>query len=553
MAAHPGAALAIRQDRAVLAQDFDIAYAGKALAQVRAAVEGNGLDPAQVLLGTVDGSLLIFQGRIRFRLVLKTTESDTAPLKLASGEQSQTVRSRGDLESEIRTYTTRLMEDPGIGARLTGVLMERTDKGFGLGGSEIPTGLPARHFVIQETCPTCRGGMKVACGRCHATGRLPCPNCRGTKMAMCPACKARKYKDTPQGKVPCPVCHARGQVTCRPCKATGTMPCGTCHTTGKVSCTVCAGTGHKTHRTTVEVMMAANSDFDISGLPAPAARIIEKIGGKFMAQGHAVLEAGAVQPDGEKGAYVIPCTFRLPYAEVGLAFPGHKYQAVVFGEKARIVDMPPFLDRMLGGAVRRLQEAARGGSAYGALKQAAQAKAIRVAIVAAAQYTEPKAVAELRRVYPVGLSALAAQKIIHLLAVSLNRVTLGPALIGMTGGLVAAGALYATLFSPGVRAALASAFPGSGMTAADLLTFVAGGFLTVLGGAFNARRAVRAILGRESGQSDGARKLVVRRLWITVGGWVLSAAVFVGVAFAMFNGAESVPGWFAALRGVLGI
>lgn len=550
MATHPGGALAARQDHRVLAQDFDIAYAGKALAQVRAAVEGNGIDPAQVLLGTVDGSTLKFTGRIRFRLVMKTTESDSPPLKLATGEQAQTVRSQGDLESEIRTYTTRLMEDPGIGARLTNVLMARTDKGFGLGGSEIPTELPARHFIIQETCPTCKGGMKVACGRCHATGRLPCLNCKGTRMAMCPACKGRKSKDTPQGKVPCPVCHARGQVTCRPCKATGSMPCGTCHTTGKTTCTACAGTGHKTRRTTVEVLMAANSDFDVSSLPAPAARIIEKMGGKFMSQGHAVLETGAVQAGEDKGAYVIPCTFNLSYAEIGLVFPGHKYQAIVFGEKARIVDMPPFLDRLLGSSIRRLEEAAKGGSAYGALKQAARAKAIRAAIVAAAQYPESKAVVELRRVYPVGLSAMAAQKIVRLITGSLNRVTLGPALIGMLGGLVVAAGLYGLLFSSGVRAALPA---GSAGAALDLLAFVAGGFMTVLGGAFNARRAVRAILGGEDGQSRGAQKLVVRRMWITLSGWVLSAVVFVVLAKLSFDGAAVVPAWFQSLRAGLGI
>lgn len=554
MGAYPGVASDLKQDQVVLPQDFDIAYARKALAQIRSAVEGNGIDPAHVLLGTVDGKILEFQGALHFRLVVKASESHSPSPKMASGEQLQTVRSRGELDTEIRAYTSKTLDDPGIGGRLAAAILARADKGFGLGGSEIPSGLPVRHFVIQEPCPTCKGAAKTACPHCHASGRLPCPTCNGTKMAVCYACKGRKTKDTPNGKVPCPICHGHGRITCKPCKATGTIPCGTCQTTGKVVCSTCAGSGHKTHRTTIEIMAVANSDFDTASLPSRAVQIIEKMGGKFMAQGHATLETQPVRPDGEKGAFILPCTFSLPYADIGIVFPGQKCRAVVFGQRARIVDAPPFLDRLLIGPVRKLQSAARGGNAYGALRQAARAKAIRTAIIAAAQHSESKAVLELRRAYPVGLSAMAAQKIIALINKSLNRVTAVPALIGMGGGLIAAAGLYALNFSEAFRAALSSHLGHSmAMNAFDLFILLCGGFLATMAGSLNARRAVRSILGGES--ASGANRLVVRRLWITLSGWLLSAGIFVVLARLFFDGAESnpAPAWFRMVSGFLGI
>lgn len=556
MGAYPEAVFSVKQDQTVLPQDFDIAYARKALAQIRAAVDGNGIDPAQVLLGTVDGKILEFQGSVHFRMIVKTSESDAPPLKMAPGEQLQTVRSRGELDTEIRAYTSKTFDDPGTGSRLAAAILARADKGFGLGGSEIPSGIPVRHFVIQEPCPTCKGSTKTVCAPCHATGRLPCPTCKGTKMAVCYMCKGSKTKDMPNGKVPCHICHGHGRIICKPCKATGTIPCGTCQTTGKIACRSCAGTGHKTHRTSVEIMAAANSDFDTGSLPTRAAQIIEKMGGKFMAQGHATLEAQPVRPNGEKGAFLIPCAFRLPYADIGIVLPGQKCRAVVFGEKARIVDVPPFLDRLLIGPVQKLQSAARSGNAYGALRQSARAKAIRTAIFVAAQHSESKAVLELRRAYPVGLSAMAAQKIIALINKSLNRVTAVPALVGMGAGLIVAAGLYALAFSEGFRAALAPHLNSSmAVASVDFLMFALGGLLTAMAGSLNARRAVRSILGKENEAGSGTGRLVVRRLWITASGWILSIGIFVALACLFFDGAETnpTPAWLVFLRGTLGI
>lgn len=313
--------------------------------------------------------------------------------------------------------------------------------GYGWGMNEARVTLPQYNAILSATekCPACAG-----------SGITPCPQCQGQQHVICPFCYGKKEEDCYNcfgtGEDPvhkgqrCPVCHGTRFAPCRYCQATGIMACPTCQGRGGLPCQACQGTGQITQETMIKA--GANVAFQLGNTtdcPSGLLRTMDRIGVPNLLKGYADIELTPQDPEAEDKT-LLTLNAKLPYAEMKIRFNGKAALVIAFGKKGHLSGVPPFLDAALTSKLNDLKAAASGGKSI--------EKLLKIKLIADAlnlvlqRKTHPN---DLRRLYPVGLSAPMASQILSLLAQTLKSATFGSR-------------LAMALFGTGISAALIGAF-----------------------------------------------------------------------------------------------
>ncbi|HUY67924.1 MAG TPA: hypothetical protein VMV79_01310, partial [Alphaproteobacteria bacterium] len=160
---------------------------------------------------------------------------------------------------------------------------------------------------------------------------------------------------------------------------------------------------------------------------------------------------------------------RMPYADLRMRFgPDARVVLIsVFGKRGVMLGVPPFLDEALKPARKALADAARGG---GPLDDALKARALHDAL--ALELGGKRQAADLRRLYPVGLTADTAGEIMREMRLALGRFTRRErAIAAAGGGLIGAGLLAGWFLTP-LHARALPGLPWQAALAVDLCAFI---------------------------------------------------------------------------------
>ena len=148
----------------------------------------------------------------------------------------------------------------------------------------------------------------------------------------------------------------------------------------------------------------------------------------------------------KRGDLVLPIVYEvfLPQAHMDYNINGKTYYTFLFGIQNQLEYASPFLDDLLKGGLRKLQDAAEGrGDVSDNLQQAARYRTIKEAIYCAGMQSTNKAKAMMSKRYSFGLSDSVLDNMIVQAQAAFKNITHRPRQIG----LAAAGLLNFVLLS----------------------------------------------------------------------------------------------------------
>lgn len=297
----------------------------------------------------------------------------------------------------------------------------KKEKGFGWGHNGARLTLPQHCVTLAatENCPTCRG-----------TSTLPCQECGGRRQIVCAQCGP--YHN--HGKEPCIYCNATGYlyndpaqpcrncegtrfILCRECRGRMTVNCPSCQGHGELACTPCDGKGKFTQE--ISITAGAEINFQLAPnveLPTGLRRGMERIGLDKLPETYADIEL--LTPEAAPASATsatqksppppnrLKLVAKIPYADLTVQLDQEQAKISVFGKKQRLFNVPPFLDASLTKARQDLRAAAAGKAS---LTELLSVRALQDSLQL--RMAGKIKADDLRRLYPVGLSANAAAEI----------------------------------------------------------------------------------------------------------------------------------------------
>lgn len=417
--------------------------ADQALDKIRSAVKGNGIAPDKLEISEYNEQIIKFKATTNLEISADVSEKKV-PGKVSGPEVIENQRVAGEV---INKKIAEVSKDEETRGRIKSEILERDDKGFGIGGQSLPLSFLDKEYVYYAPCPACGGKGQMQCPRCHGHGYETCTNCKGNGFIPCIHCKGRREIPGPGGAmVKCNHCQGRGQMPCDYCKQTGKIPCTLCKTKKFVPCKDCNGTAWYSNVVNVKVKADCHSDYDSEELPENLNKIINKTGREII---HDV-KITPCEPAGkndQEDVIALCYNVQLPYAEAQINIGENSVRTLLFGKKGRIAEIPDFLDTILKPGMGNLKKAAEGnGNAPDNLKKAAKYRTIKQAIAATARYSQVKAFKILLHHNPLGLSKNAAQSMIQLSDEALNNLTSRQMLIARISGIAGALVIPAVYF-----------------------------------------------------------------------------------------------------------
>jgi hypothetical protein len=324
--------------------------------------------------------------------------------------------------------------------------------GWGLNGAKITLPKMSKILATAEICSGCQGNKVFGCHECGGQGFSVCQQCQGRGWELCYNCAGRGVNPAHPNQ-PCAVCHGKKYAPCRYCRSTGKLVCPTCQGRRSTICPRCGGAGQFTDEVALNCGVTLNFGIKSQGFPSGLRRGLDRLGIENLIKGYADVQAlPEDKEEKDKGApdAQTPATLRfeaiLPYADLKLRF-GPNARAVlvgVFGKRGALMGVPPFLDESLRSWRDTLKAAAQGDMP---LEKALGARTIRDALKLTVA-GEGKA-NNLRKFYPVGLTAKTAQQILLDMRRALDRVTWHIRLAAtIFGGVVGIALLLAFLRAP---------------------------------------------------------------------------------------------------------
>lgn len=460
--------------------------ADKALLRLRALAQGNGLDPAKIVLTASEEKIYSFEGLATLAPLFETrTERYDGPPR---GKVSDTLPSFAALRDEAKKRETGFRNNPDWITAAAAELRKQPAEGWGLNGARIELPECSLTLAASESCATCQGRANMPCAQCQGRGYDTCIQCRGNRQEFCYYCNFNNTgtgtgsSQLTDGRI-CPVCNGLRRTPCRACHGAGQTSCPQCQTRGQIACTTCKGAGQTTE--IVHITCGATTSFGLKSedLPSGLRRGLDRLGIANLAKGHA--EISFVENKAEKepeepeeylpgGLYgvapgaraatlheenpdpgfgapkadtsrspqpVLHYTARMPFADLRVDFSGRKAAVGVFGLRNAFVDVPPFLDDFLTPALGKLIGAIKG---YGSIEDALATRALREAVELHLQ--SKGKVQEFRRLYPVGVSNAVVENILRGTRNSIKRLTLPARVTAATVSALAAAGIFATCY-----------------------------------------------------------------------------------------------------------
>ncbi|HBM91156.1 MAG TPA: hypothetical protein DD400_04705 [Rhodospirillaceae bacterium] len=321
-------------------------------------------------------------------------------------------------------------------------------------------------LTAHENCPTCRGSAQSPCPACQGLGVTHCIYCDGRGQETCPTCNGQGQDPSNPGNR-CPQCNGNRFVPCRYCRATGRMPCEQCGGAGHLDCPDCQGTGFLSQE--AQLKKCATISFHLGttkDLPSGLLRLLQRIGEDNLPR-HADITMAQANPETET-ASTVKLVAQIPYADIKIKIDGTPRMIAVFGQKAYLAGIPAFLDNSLKEARDLLLQAANG---KGKIGKALETRVLQDALnLTLRGKIHPN---ELRRCYPIGLSATAAKEIMQNMGLALRSQTRKIRLVVAMSFLGAATLFFASLFFTSLFAKISAGWaPFTLLSVVFLLPFV---------------------------------------------------------------------------------
>jgi len=378
------------------------------LSRLHALGEGNGVDRADITLVESTESIYTLLGRLTLtpHCEVKSRKS----FGRIKGKAYKVFPSFAELQTEITSIQKDFQEGGDWTQEAVAELEKTAGHGWGLHSSLLTLTDKKTILGATENCQTCNGTAQHPCLECRGLGFATCHYCEGRGQELCPHCNGHRQDPVnPANK--CPICHGTGYALCRFCQGTMRLQCVTCQGRGNTPCNACQGKGFISME--VLITKGARMDFALgptTGLPSGLLRGLSRVGEDKLAKGHADITMKADINDDPKAPkqsdLAIYLDAKIPYADVKIKF-GKKTSIIgCFGKQGRLSGVPAFLDESLAPARLKLASAAKTGSS---LHAALATRAIKDAFELVV--SGKNKVNDLRRLYPVGLSAEAAQEI----------------------------------------------------------------------------------------------------------------------------------------------
>lgn len=292
-------------------------------------------------------------------------------------------------------------------------------EGWGLDNAKITLPKEEKTYAATTTCPDCRGARTMACLACQATGFTMCRQCYGRGREDCYLCSGTGRDAHDQTKL-CYECQGTLLAACRACAKLGYMnghvPCPSCQGKGGVACQSCGGQGCFTE--IVRITAGAQTTFRLQtgGLPSGLNRALDRLGLDNLGKGHAKIET--FTPDKDDPEYeglseterqsILNYRALLPFADILLSIKGQKMKCSVFGQKASILGMPPFLDEVLREVRDALSKSSRSKSWLQLIKKYHATNLVMSLILQGRASAR-----EVRRHYPIGLSPKVIDELLY--------------------------------------------------------------------------------------------------------------------------------------------
>lgn len=513
----------------------------RALKQVRALCQGNGVAPDSVQIKKAGGELVRCEAITHIELHPEVKEEK----KKGQHQVGQLVEDPAQLGKTIDSYITSAIKNEETRKYLTQILLNRPDKGFSLHAEYFDVDPLNRDYCFHEPCGTCHGQGSINCTRCNGQRRETCPQCRGTTMTPCTYCHSRGFIQTPDGKqTQCNRCFGKRQVACRLCQKTGFIPCRQCKGSGTTQCNTCKGAAFFTHITHVILKMKTLFEIDRSALPRPVLKIIEDGGGPHLIEKQHIKLLNAEQVKREDGGLAIQYDIEFPYGDLELTINGKPLKTHLFGYKGKMLQLPNFLDNIIGQNFNLLESAAAGeGAVAGKVRKASKTRLIADALLLSVSMPPKKAMLGLKKKYPMGASNGLIKNAIIFSNKALANVTRKTRFGGFGLGMAVAAAIDSAYLLSHVRAMIEGKIHSPAILLVDIILVALGGFIANKSVTYMAKRPLKSALGNlmPTKQRGKFKPQAHRHFWL---GYVLSALVMLLVIFVgTFTGA-AIPSWF---------
>lgn len=522
----------------------DPALAQSAITRIRKQVQGNGLKPSSVELRGMQGHIHAFFGTTSVHFVPDVREGRRSG-RFGDGQIIQP----NQVDAAIGDFIGKVAADRGVLAMVHETILARPDRGFGIGGETIPLPQVSRNFIAHEPCPKCRGSGGSPCHNCHGQMRITCYRCHGQGGVPCITCQGRGQILTPHGPATCHACNGRGLSPCPVCQGQRMITCPECQGQGRKVCDACTGHGWTTRNWTVTLTARTVFRLRTYGLPPALVSLIDRVGpARLAADQHARVtpilgreaEHFSGEADIDSGAALwFLYRAEMPFAELDIAMGKTGIRPKLAGFRARLVDVPDFMDVLLRPGMEALADAAAGGAASGQkILESARYRALGDTLRGLVRGTPKRALKSLGESYSLGMSENAAKKIVKDANTALLRLSLWPRTVTMIVMLAAGGALDAGFYLYGLRARAIEAFipasaPAWGAGAVDvalLLTLGVMGTHAIRLAASRASKTVLEGLGVVTGARAPLPKPGAPGLWL----WLALIAISAG--FAILSG-----------------
>ncbi len=515
-----------------------------ALSHVVALFGGNGVKKEDIKL--LSHSVALHTLNASTHLEVKPVfQERQVPGKVVAG---QVLGSRDEAMKSANHVITQTLTNSAAKAKMANVLLDRAEKGFGLRNIVIPVDFVRQEFTWHEPCHTCHGTSRSTCPKCQGRKLETCIRCNGRTLMFCPMCRGTGLL---QGNA-CPRCKGQRYVPCDGCQRSGMMGCRVCTQTGQVKCVTCNGVGYKTNILLLLAEAMPTFSYDPKSIPKNAADAIEMNGSKLAQDGSLKIE-GRIADDAEK---VLGASYEVtfPCGKMLFDIAGVEIKSQLFGYNAVLTGMPNHLDKLLGQALRNLEEALTGHqNLIGEIKAATRYKLLAKTFLLAQQTSPRKALQTLSKQYDAGVSSAFLEKSVKLAVAASSKITQAPRYKGLASGLAASAALLCGYYFSPVRAALGAYLPSSPVDIVlDIVPAILCGALTTFVIRYTGASAIRTALGHLV--NDEKRKKLMARaqglgLWGYAGAFLLTLLlVEISVALGGY-----MPNWQGALKTMLGL
>lgn len=404
--------------------------AKKSLAALRKLLAGNGVKPDRLTLEQEEHGIYTLHGVLA--LTLDTARTHRQEAGRPSG--AHVFATKPEMDAEIERACAELMQSPQALAVVEKTLLNTPSGGFGSHNAVMPVKGLHFDFATLSSCPTCQGKGKGGCPVCQGQGRTPCPQCRGQREEWCGHCRGTGFQNGDRSQSRCTYCNGQGKTRCLRCNAQGFVPCQPCGGTGHSHCKTCRGAGEMAEVVGLDFTWKSRFMPYAADVPRAVSHLIAQGSLEIMAtKGHISprtmgsrlarppqLDPNMPAPPPEPATQYWHYEAQIPWCEVTFKLGQAAFPVTAAGNKGRINSCPAFLDKIAPKAPRLQNEALSAALRHGMNK---------------------RAMLDLKRLYPVGLSDRAIQDVLKAADRTIHQRTMVFKLAAWGGALAICGGL----------------------------------------------------------------------------------------------------------------